>query len=193
MLRDNLKLVIPFRANTFMTLHTDHRPGGVRSAAMRCAEEAASALIGECLVDAVGTGFSLQIQGRVKSLYSIQRKMVAKGVPMEQVYDSIALRVIIGDANQTNLEQAVRVCYQVVPKVRALWKPIANEFDDYISTPKASGYQSIHMAVVGPGGVPLEVQVHLLSMVVLAPNVRCREACSQLLVARPVLASGSVL
>lgn len=155
----DLAKVIPFRANNFMTLHHEHRPYGVWSAAMRCAEAAASALMSECLFDAVGTGFNMQIQGRIKSLYSIHRKMMLKGVPMEQVYDSIALRVIVSDSETPYMEHAMRVCYQVVPKVRKLWKPIKGEFDDYISTPKKSGYQSIHMAVMGPSGVPIEVQV----------------------------------
>lgn len=84
-LRRALALVIPFRANNFMTRHEDHRPAGELSAAMRFADSCASALMGELQVEGIGAGLTIQIQGRVKSLYSTHRKMQLKGVPIEQV------------------------------------------------------------------------------------------------------------
>jgi hypothetical protein len=84
-LRADLALVIPFRANTFMSQHVRHRPEGVWSTAMRCADEAASALLRECMLDAIGTGYNIQISGRIKSLHSISRKMRHKNIPMIQV------------------------------------------------------------------------------------------------------------
>jgi (p)ppGpp synthase/HD superfamily hydrolase len=76
-----------------------------------------------------------------------------------QVFDSIALRVVVSDGSTAAFEPAMRVCYQVLQVVRRLWKTIRGEDDDYIGKPKTSGYMSIHTAVVGPGGVPIEVQV----------------------------------
>lgn len=84
-LRRALALVIPFRANNFMTRHEDHRPAGELSAAMRFADECASQLMGEIQVEGIGAGLTIQIQGRVKSLYSTHRKMQLKGVPIGQV------------------------------------------------------------------------------------------------------------
>lgn len=84
-LRRALALVIPFRASNFMTRHEDHRPAGELSAAMRFADACASALMGELQVEGIGAGLTIQIQGRVKSLYSTHRKMQLKGVPIEQV------------------------------------------------------------------------------------------------------------
>jgi hypothetical protein len=84
-LRRLLQCVIPFRLNNFMTRHQDHRPSGRLSAAMKYADAAASTLMGELLVEGIGAGLTIQVQGRVKSLYSTHRKMQLKKVPIEQV------------------------------------------------------------------------------------------------------------
>ena len=80
-----LECVIPFRLNNFMTRHQDHRPSGTLPPAMHVADGAASTLMGELLVEGVGTGLTIQVQGRVKSLYSTHRKMQHKQIPIEQV------------------------------------------------------------------------------------------------------------
>ena len=80
-----LECVIPFRLNNFMTRHQDHRPPGTLPPAMHFADGAASTLMGELLVEGVGTGLTIQVQGRVKSLYSTHRKMQHKQIPIEQV------------------------------------------------------------------------------------------------------------
>lgn len=81
-----LECVIPFRLNNFMTRHQDHRPSGTLPPAMLFADGAASALMGELLVEGVGAGLTIQVQGRVKSLYSTHRKMQLKSIPIEQVW-----------------------------------------------------------------------------------------------------------
>src|SRR5258708_22221394 len=95
-------------------------------------------------------GVPAAIQGRPKHIYSIWRKMRGKNVPFERLYDIRAVRVIVRN---------VRECYTVLGVVHDLWTPIEGEFDDYIASPKANDYRSLHTAVLGPEGKTLEVQV----------------------------------
>jgi GTP pyrophosphokinase len=95
------------------------------------------------------------ISARPKHITSIYRKMNKKGVPVEQVYDVRALRVIVKDNTQ---------CYIVLGIVHSLWKPIPNEFDDYIASPKDNFYRSLHTAVVDNRGRTLEVQIRTWEM-----------------------------
>jgi GTP pyrophosphokinase len=96
-----------------------------------------------------------EITGRPKHIYSIWNKMRSKAVDFSEVYDVRALRVIV---------PAVKDCYAVLGVVHNLWQPIAKEFDDYISRPKGNLYQSLHTAVIGPGGRTLEVQIRTEEM-----------------------------
>ena len=100
-------------------------------------------------------GIPATIQGRPKHIYSIWRKMRGKSVAFEKLYDIRAVRVIVSN---------VRECYTVLGVVHDLWKPIEGEFDDYIASPKANGYKSLHTAVVGPEGRTLEVQIRTEEM-----------------------------
>ncbi len=95
-------------------------------------------------------GIEAKIQGRPKHLYSIFRKMRGKNLAFEQLYDIRAVRVIVKN---------VRECYAVLGVVHDLWTPVEGEFDDYIASPKANDYKSLHTAVVGPEGRTLEVQI----------------------------------
>jgi GTP pyrophosphokinase len=95
------------------------------------------------------------IHGRPKHLYSIFRKMRGKNLAFEQLYDIRAVRVIVKN---------VRECYAVLGVVHDLWTPIEGEFDDYIASPKANDYKSLHTAVVGPEGRTLEVQIRTEEM-----------------------------
>ncbi|KAL7003794.1 GTP diphosphokinase [Sarracenia purpurea var. burkii] len=90
--------------------------------------------------------------------------MKRKDVSINKVYDSRALRVIVGDKNGSLHGEAVRCCYNLLDIVHRLWTPIDGEFDDYIVNPKPSGYQSLHTAVQGPDNSPLEVQIRTQRM-----------------------------
>ncbi|GBG61966.1 hypothetical protein CBR_g26129 [Chara braunii] len=91
-------------------------------------------------------------------------QMRRKGIGLDQVYDARALRVIVGDGGGRWHVQAVEGCYHLLSIVHSLWPPICGEFDDYIVNPKPSGYQSLHTAVTGPDGAPLEVQIRTQGM-----------------------------
>lgn len=103
----------------------------------------------------VATGLEAEIYGRPKHIYSIYNKMRAKNLDFSEVYDVRALRVLV---------EEVRDCYTVLGIVHHLWQPIPKEFDDYISNPKGNNYRSLHTAVLGPGGRPLEVQIRTREM-----------------------------
>ena len=100
-------------------------------------------------------GVQAEITGRPKHIYSIWRKMQRKSVDIEQIFDLRAVRVLVDDIAQ---------CYAALGVVHGLWNHIPGEFDDYIATPKANMYQSIHTAVVGPEMKNLEVQIRTRDM-----------------------------
>lgn len=100
-------------------------------------------------------GVTATVQGRPKHIYSIYRKMQRKQLPFEKVFDVRAVRVIV---------PSVAECYAALGVVHELWRFLPGEFDDYIATPKDNNYQSIHTAVHGPDGRPLEVQIRTQEM-----------------------------
>ncbi len=100
-------------------------------------------------------GLEPGITGRAKHIYSIWNKMRAKQLDFSEVHDVRALRVIVPE---------VKDCYTVLGAAHNLWQPIPKEFDDYISRPKGNLYQSLHTAVLGPGGRTLEVQIRTQEM-----------------------------
>jgi GTP pyrophosphokinase len=100
-------------------------------------------------------GIKAEITGRPKHIYSIWNKMRTKQLDFSQLYDVRALRVIVPE---------VKDCYAALGVVHNLWTPIPKEFDDYISRPKGNLYQSLHTAVLGPGGRTLEVQIRTEEM-----------------------------
>lgn len=109
-------------------------------------------------------GMEVTVSSRLKSLYSIFSKMRRKDVGINKVYDARALRVIVGDKNGTLHGAAIQCCYSLLDIIHRLWNPIDGQFDDYIVNPKPSGYQSLHTAVQGPDGSPLEVQIRTQKM-----------------------------
>ncbi|MBI3522729.1 MAG: bifunctional (p)ppGpp synthetase/guanosine-3',5'-bis(diphosphate) 3'-pyrophosphohydrolase [Chloroflexi bacterium] len=100
-------------------------------------------------------GIRAELSGRAKHLYSIAQKMRRKNVGFSEIYDLLAIRVIVAD---------VPTCYSALGVVHTLWPPIPNQFDDYIAMPKNNMYQSLHTAVIGPDGQPLEIQVRTQEM-----------------------------
>jgi GTP pyrophosphokinase len=91
-----------------------------------------------------------KITGRAKHIYSIHRKMQRKKVPIEEIYDIHAVRIIV---------PTIEACYTALSAVHANWKYVPKEFDDYIATPKSNGYQSIHTVVKGPEERMFEIQI----------------------------------
>ncbi len=100
-------------------------------------------------------GITATIDGRPKHIYSIWRKMQSKQLAFEQLMDIRAARVLVG---------SVAECYAALGIVHSLWQFIPGEFDDYIATPKDNLYRSIHTAVIGPGELPVEIQIRTREM-----------------------------
>jgi len=98
---------------------------------------------------------NVHITARPKHIYSIYRKMKRKGLPFDEIYDVRAIRVIVEKNPQ---------CYLVLGLVHNLWRPIAQEFDDYIAAPKDNFYQSLHTAVIDNQGKTVEVQIRTWEM-----------------------------
>jgi GTP pyrophosphokinase len=100
-------------------------------------------------------GLKAEVSGRAKHIYSIWNKMRRKQAGIESLYDIRAVRILV---------EEVKDCYAALGVVHNLWTPLPQEFDDYIAKPKANNYRSLHTAVVGPEGKPLEVQIRTLAM-----------------------------
>jgi len=101
------------------------------------------------------SGIDAEVQGRQKHLYSIYRKMRDKHLTFAQVHDVFGFRIIVKD---------VPACYLALGALHGLYKPIPGKFKDYIAIPKANGYQSLHTALFGPFGSPIEIQVRTREM-----------------------------
>ncbi|TVR72428.1 MAG: bifunctional (p)ppGpp synthetase/guanosine-3',5'-bis(diphosphate) 3'-pyrophosphohydrolase [Marinilabiliales bacterium] len=105
-------------------------------------------------------GFSFEIKGRTKSVYSIWNKMKRQQAEFSEVYDIFAIRIII----DTELKKEKADCWRVYSVVTDFYQPNTNRMRDWISVPKSNGYESLHTTVVGPGGKFVEVQIRTRRM-----------------------------
>lgn len=96
-----------------------------------------------------------QIDGRVKSLFGIYKKVYMDGRSLDEIYDVYAIRIIVSSITE---------CYNVLGVIHDMFRPIPNRFKDYISTPKPNMYQSLHTTVIGREGIPFEVQIRTWDM-----------------------------
>ena len=105
-----------------------------------------------CLAQA---GIEAKVKGRAKNIFSIWRKMQSKGIPLEEVHDVRAIRIIVDD---------LASCYAALGIIHSRWPHVPSEFDDYIAVPKENGYQSIHTAITFDDDRSLEVQIRTRAM-----------------------------
>jgi GTP pyrophosphokinase len=109
-----------------------------------------AAAIAQLRAALTAAGITAELSGRPKHIYSIYNKMRGKHLDFTALYDVRAVRAIVDD---------VKSCYTVLGIVHNLWTPLPGEFDDYIARPKGNHYRSLHTAVIGPAGKPLEIQI----------------------------------
>jgi RelA/SpoT family (p)ppGpp synthetase len=100
-------------------------------------------------------GIEGSVSGREKHVFSIYKKMIEKHLSFSEVLDIYGFRVIVKD---------VAACYLALGALHSLYKPVPGKFKDYIAIPKVNGYQSLHTALIGPHGIPLEVQIRTREM-----------------------------
>jgi len=101
------------------------------------------------------SGIQAEVHGREKHLYSIYRKMQNKELMFNEVMDIYAFRVIVHKIDD---------CYRTLGAVHNLFKPVETRFKDYIAIPKTNGYQSLHTSLIGPHGIPVEIQIRTQDM-----------------------------
>ena len=105
-------------------------------------------------------GFDISIKGRPKSIFSIRNKMLKQGVEFEEVFDKFAIRIIVNSLPENEKSD----CWRIYSIVTDFYKPNPDRLRDWISTPKANGYESLHTTVMGPKGKWVEVQIRTIRM-----------------------------
>jgi GTP pyrophosphokinase len=112
-------------------------------------------MVGPLAAELRSAGLQCRVQGRAKHLWSIYRKMERRGKPYEEIYDVLAVRVVL---------PTVRDCYHALGVIHNKWTPLTERFHDYIATPKSNLYQSLHTTIFGPGGRLYEIQLRTEEM-----------------------------
>jgi len=105
--------------------------------------------------DLAAASIKAVVTGRPKHYYSVYQKMIVRGRDFEEIYDLVAVRVLV---------DSVRDCYAVLGALHARWNPVPGRFKDYIAMPKFNMYQSLHTTVIGPQGRPVEIQIRTQTM-----------------------------
>ena len=118
-------------------------------------EEHIRRMVGPLSEELEGAGVEAEVTGRAKHLWSIYRKMQKRDKPFEEIYDVLAVRVIV---------DSVRECYHALGVIHNEWTPVTERFHDYIATPKSNLYRSLHTTIFGPGGRLYEIQIRTEEM-----------------------------
>jgi len=100
-------------------------------------------------------GIEASLEGRIKRLYSIHQKLRRQRIPLDQVYDFVALRILVN---------SVPDCYAALGVIHNLWRPVPGRIKDFIAMPRPNGYQSLHTSVIGDEGHPFEIQIRTAEM-----------------------------
>ncbi|PWJ24986.1 GTP pyrophosphokinase [Branchiibius hedensis] len=118
-------------------------------------EEYLSSVREQVTADLRAAKIKATVTGRPKHYYSVYQKMIVRGRDFEEIYDLVAVRVLV---------ESVRDCYAVLGTLHTRWSPLPGRFKDYIAMPKFNMYQSLHTTVVGPEGKPVEIQIRTYQM-----------------------------
>ena len=134
----------------YLEPHRFHQVSRMVAESRRAREEYMAQVIAQLDDELTAVGIHARISGRPKHLYSVYQKMSQKGKDFNEIYDLIALRVIV---------DSVKDVYGALGTVHSIWMPVPGRFKDYVAMPKFNMYQSLHTTVIGPSGSPLEIQI----------------------------------
>ena len=142
---------------SFATLHPKVYDEIVRMVAERAPsrEDFLARVVAEVQADLRTAKIKAHVTGRPKHYYSIYQKMIVRGREFTDIYDLVGIRVLV---------ESLRDCYAVLGVLHARWSPVPGRFKDYVAMPKFNMYQSLHTAVMGPQGKPVELQIRTFGM-----------------------------